>query len=69
MTEITYSGMCLAAMFGSILYEHHRLKKEEARLREILQDLSAKARHETEPAPAAEAPAALAQETIKTIAC
>jgi hypothetical protein len=29
-----YSGFCLAAMFGSIIYEHHLIKKEERELRD-----------------------------------
>lgn len=47
MTELTYSGMCLAAMFGSIIYEHRRLKKEEAKLRATLIQLAAENRPET----------------------
>ncbi len=35
-----YSGVCLAAMFASIVYEHRRLKKEENKLRETLKDLA-----------------------------
>lgn len=41
-----YSGVCLAAMFGSIIYEHHRLKKEESKLRETMKELAEKARAE-----------------------
>jgi hypothetical protein len=37
---IVYSGVCLAAMFGSIIYEHHRLKKEERELCEIMKSLA-----------------------------
>jgi hypothetical protein len=39
-----YSGVCLAAMFGSIIYEHHRLKKEERELCELMKSLAAKTR-------------------------
>jgi hypothetical protein len=35
-----YSGVCLAAMFGSIIYEHHRLKKEERELCELMKNLA-----------------------------
>ena len=35
-----YSGVCLAAMFGSIIYEHHRLKKEERELCEVMKTLA-----------------------------
>lgn len=41
-----YSGVCLAAMFGSIIYEHRRLKKEETKLRETMKDLAEKTRAE-----------------------
>jgi len=41
-----YSGVCLAAMFGSILYEHRRMKKEEMQLRETMKNLAEKARAE-----------------------
>ena len=37
-----YSGVCLAAMFGSIIYEHRRMKREESKLREIMKDLAEK---------------------------
>lgn len=37
-----YSGVCLAAMFGSIIYEHRRMKKEESKLRETMKNLAAK---------------------------
>ena len=35
-----YSGVCLAAMFGSIIYEHRRLKREESKLRETMKSLA-----------------------------
>ena len=41
-----YSGVCLAAMFGSIIYEHRRMKKEEYKLRETMKDLAAKTQEE-----------------------
>ncbi|MDR2947397.1 MAG: hypothetical protein LBV79_11720 [Candidatus Adiutrix sp.] len=41
-----YSGVCLAAMFGSIIYEHRRMKREESKLREAMKDLAAKAKAE-----------------------
>lgn len=42
-----YSGVCLAAMFGSIIYEHRRLKREESRLRETMKNLAEKTKTET----------------------
>ena len=41
-----YSGVCLAAMFGSIIYEHRRMKKEEYKLRETMKDLAIKTQEE-----------------------
>ena len=41
-----YSGVCLAAMFGSIIYEHRRLKREESKLRETMKDLAEKTKAE-----------------------
>lgn len=41
-----YSGVCLAAMFGSIIYEHRRMKKEEIQLRETMKSLADKAKTE-----------------------
>ncbi|MDR1043521.1 MAG: hypothetical protein LBP33_00150 [Candidatus Adiutrix sp.] len=41
-----YSGVCLAAMFGSIIYEHRRMKREESKLRETMKDLAAKTKAE-----------------------
>lgn len=41
-----YSGVCLAAMFGSIIYEHRRLKKEESKLRETMKNLAEKTKSE-----------------------
>jgi hypothetical protein len=41
-----YSGVCLAAMFGSIIYEHHRLKKEERELCEIMKNLAEQTKNE-----------------------
>lgn len=41
-----YSGVCLAAMFGSIIYEHRRLKKEEVKLRETMKNLAEKTKAE-----------------------
>jgi hypothetical protein len=35
-----YSGVCLAAMFGSIIYEHRRMKREESKLRETMKTLA-----------------------------
>lgn len=35
-----YSGFCLAAMFGSIIWEHHRIKKEERELQERMRVLA-----------------------------
>lgn len=42
-----YSGVCLAAMFGSIIYEHRRLKREESKLRETMKSLAEQARGES----------------------
>lgn len=39
-----YSGVCLAAMFGSIIYEHRRMKKEEYKLRETMKSLAEQAK-------------------------
>ena len=39
-----YSGFCLAAMFGSILYEHHLIKKEEKELCERMRLLAERTR-------------------------
>ncbi len=41
-----YSGVCLAAMFGSIIYEHRRLKREESKLRETMKSLAEQAKSE-----------------------
>ncbi len=41
-----YSGVCLAAMFGSIIYEHRRLKREESKLRETMKSLADQAKSE-----------------------
>jgi hypothetical protein len=41
-----YSGVCLAAMFGSIIYEHHRLKKEERELCELMKNLAEQTKNE-----------------------
>jgi len=41
-----YSGVCLAAMFGSIIYEHRRMKREESKLRETMKDLAEKTKAE-----------------------
>ncbi|UQZ88438.1 hypothetical protein C4J81_04120 [Deltaproteobacteria bacterium Smac51] len=41
-----YSGVCLAAMFGSIIYEHRRLKREETKLRETMKSLAEQAKGE-----------------------
>ncbi|MDR1607807.1 MAG: hypothetical protein LBT38_05285 [Deltaproteobacteria bacterium] len=35
-----YSGVCLAAMFGSIFYERYLMKKEEAELCEKMRELA-----------------------------
>ncbi|MDR2353902.1 MAG: hypothetical protein LBF22_12265 [Deltaproteobacteria bacterium] len=40
-----YSGFCLAAMFGSILYEHHLIKKEEKELCERMRILAENTRN------------------------
>jgi hypothetical protein len=33
------SGLCLAALIGSALYEKHRMKKEEERIKASLEKL------------------------------
>ncbi|MDR2349618.1 MAG: hypothetical protein LBF41_03180 [Deltaproteobacteria bacterium] len=40
-----YSGFCLAAMFGSIIYEHHLIKKEERELCERMRLLAERTRN------------------------
>ncbi|MDR2460189.1 MAG: hypothetical protein LBE38_05340 [Deltaproteobacteria bacterium] len=40
-----YSGFCLAAMFGSIIYEHHLIKKEEKELCERMRLLAERTRN------------------------
>lgn len=42
-----YSGVCLAAMFGSIIYEHRRLKREESKLRETMKSLAEQAKSDS----------------------
>ena len=37
MYYLAASGLCLAAIFGSAIYENHRMKKEEERLRHLLE--------------------------------
>jgi regulator of replication initiation timing len=39
MTYFAVSGLCLAALVGSAIYENHRMKKEEKKLRRVLQDM------------------------------
>lgn len=39
MYYLAASGMCLAALFGSFIYENHRLKKEEQDQKEILKKI------------------------------
>jgi hypothetical protein len=46
-----YSGFCLAAMFGSILYEHHLIKKEEKELCERMRVLAERTRNAMGPNP------------------
>lgn len=41
-----YSGVCLAAMFGSIIYEHQRMKREESKLREAMRNMAEEAGRE-----------------------
>ena len=51
-----YSGFCLAAMFGSILWEHHLIKKEERELCERMRLLAEKTRRTLGFAPPAAEP-------------
>ncbi|MDR2142567.1 MAG: hypothetical protein LBR11_12440 [Deltaproteobacteria bacterium] len=46
-----YSGVCLAAMFGSIFYERYLMKKEEAELCEKMRLLAEKTKSELGPIP------------------
>ena len=39
MYYLAASGLCLAALFGSVIYETRRLKKEEEKIRDLLQHL------------------------------
>jgi hypothetical protein len=41
-----YSGVCLAAMFGAILYERHLIKKEEAELCEKMRLLAERTKND-----------------------
>jgi hypothetical protein len=41
-----YSGVCLAAMFGSIIYEHRRMTREESKLRETMKTLAEQTKSE-----------------------
>lgn len=36
MYYLAASGVCLAALVGTVIYESRRLKKEEDRLRKVL---------------------------------
>ncbi|MFH1090468.1 MAG: hypothetical protein V1742_02750 [Pseudomonadota bacterium] len=36
MYYLAASGLCLAALVGSVIYENRRLKKEEKQIRETL---------------------------------
>lgn len=40
MTYLAASGVCLAAIVGSLIYENHRMKKEEASIRKSLSSLA-----------------------------
>lgn len=39
MYYIAASGVCIAALVGSFIYETHRLKKEEQKIKETLANL------------------------------
>jgi hypothetical protein len=39
MYYLAASSVCLAALVGSFIYENHRLKKEQAQIREAFQRL------------------------------
>ncbi|MDR2340037.1 MAG: hypothetical protein LBF40_07890 [Deltaproteobacteria bacterium] len=51
-----YSGFCLAAMFGSILYEHHLIKKEERELCERMRVLAENTRNKLGAVPGIDQP-------------
>ncbi|MBW2060355.1 MAG: hypothetical protein JRI95_02205 [Deltaproteobacteria bacterium] len=40
MEFLAASGVCLAVLFGSVVYETRRMKKEEKRTRTLLKSLS-----------------------------
>lgn len=40
MELLTASGVCLAVLFGSVVYETRRIKKEEKKERDILRSIS-----------------------------
>ncbi|MDY6850925.1 MAG: hypothetical protein SV487_02445 [Thermodesulfobacteriota bacterium] len=39
MSYLAASGVCLAALVGSVIYEKHRLKKEEELIKKTIEDL------------------------------
>ena len=39
MSYLAASGVCLAALVGSVIYEKHRLKKEEERIKKTIESL------------------------------
>jgi|GEM_PF-5980862 len=39
MYYLAASGVCLAALVGTVIYENHRLKKEEEKLRKKLETI------------------------------
>ena len=41
MYYLAASGVCLAALVGSFIYENHRLKKEEEQIKQAFQRLAA----------------------------
>lgn len=39
MSYLAASGVCLAALVGSVIYEKHRIKKEKARIKKTIEGL------------------------------
>ena len=40
MYYLAASGLCLAALVGTVIYENRRMKKEELKTKRILEELS-----------------------------
>ena len=42
MYYLAASGLCLAALVGSAIYENRRMKKEEREIKRVLEELAEK---------------------------